>query len=600
MSADLFDELMKQAETEKSADLYNIIEAKKDTKEMRLSDFIELEDTNEETIEDIALGTTKIETRLDMDSIAILDRALFEIDSVNPNMPRRSPRNKEVARHSCQSPVDNIDKNIYSMFLRTLQSPATTLDEEDDEEFLQSEDDVQGDITEEYRNDRGVLITDRELCDLYEDEEKLESEMDIPSESNFDSYPGLFRCPFNAGQFIELKSQLQQHFQLLIQNYIISSQVENADVVHHTCIQMLIELESFKRFFLTDNHQINRTVRYDENVTLQNFIAYVTDENYKVDDEEEANFDVAVYKNRNEQVGFRFPSTFFDIRGMKIIEGLIQPILITNPFKFLMTRKFSTEIESLSFVWKAGAAARKVAGEYPLPEFIVRFLALFEGIFEESLKPRLRISKRNGKDVRLVFFESEDNLFYMGLKRYGACNLDIIQKRYLPSKTVKQLNTRLKNLTCRRAADNPIKQYCLEIPRRLTKQQMQELVECVAMMGLDFEKISKLRFPKFPSPILRTSYLMYKSAKGIKRKDKENNESTDEHQLRNKRIKVNQRKWTRDDDKQILNAARFKGPSSKTFLDLSDSLSRPLGEVRGLNLNLTKVESRYKYLISMI
>lgn len=55
------------------------------------------------------------------------------------------------------------------------------------------------------------------------------------------------------------------------------------------------------------------------------------------------------------------------------------------------------------------------------------------------------------------FLRSEDGLLLVGLKKFGLGNWEMIQARFLPTRTSKQLCVRYKNLVARRAPSNPIK-----------------------------------------------------------------------------------------------------------------------------------------------
>lgn len=68
-------------------------------------------------------------------------------------------------------------------------------------------------------------------------------------------------------------------------------------------------------------------------------------------------------------------------------------------------------------------------------------------------------TKRHLTDKRRneCFLKSEDGLLLVGLKKFGLGNWEMIQARFLPTRTSKQLCVRYKNLVARRAPSNPIK-----------------------------------------------------------------------------------------------------------------------------------------------
>lgn len=67
------------------------------------------------------------------------------------------------------------------------------------------------------------------------------------------------------------------------------------------------------------------------------------------------------------------------------------------------------------------------------------------------------------------FMPCEDRLLLIGLKKFGIGNWDTIQNQMVPSKTARQLQTRFKNMTCRRADDNPFKSFFNELVKPLSR-----------------------------------------------------------------------------------------------------------------------------------
>jgi hypothetical protein len=55
------------------------------------------------------------------------------------------------------------------------------------------------------------------------------------------------------------------------------------------------------------------------------------------------------------------------------------------------------------------------------------------------------------------FYNFEDNLLLIGLRKFGLGSWEAIHSNLIPSKTVKQIQNRYKNLSSRRASKNPVK-----------------------------------------------------------------------------------------------------------------------------------------------
>jgi hypothetical protein len=63
----------------------------------------------------------------------------------------------------------------------------------------------------------------------------------------------------------------------------------------------------------------------------------------------------------------------------------------------------------------------------------------------------------------------EDRLLLIGLKKYGLNSWELIRHGLLPSKSVKQIQIRYKNLTSRRTPNNIVKEFCVELMKPLSE-----------------------------------------------------------------------------------------------------------------------------------
>lgn len=63
--------------------------------------------------------------------------------------------------------------------------------------------------------------------------------------------------------------------------------------------------------------------------------------------------------------------------------------------------------------------------------------------------------------IRILYLVNNYNasLLLIGLKKYGIGSWDMIHSQLVPTKSSKRLQMRYKNLTCRRAHENPLKTF---------------------------------------------------------------------------------------------------------------------------------------------
>lgn len=103
-------------------------------------------------------------------------------------------------------------------------------------------------------------------------------------------------------------------------------------------------------------------------------------------------------------------------------------------------------------------------GQPPKIPDVVQDIIMSYGVFWQypDLLPEIGFSPLEGSQgqVSKYFSNSEDCLLVLGMDHYGSSAWKIIQERLLPTKTPKQLQLRVKNLSSsRQKGDNPIKYY---------------------------------------------------------------------------------------------------------------------------------------------
>lgn len=101
------------------------------------------------------------------------------------------------------------------------------------------------------------------------------------------------------------------------------------------------------------------------------------------------------------------------------------------------------------------------------------------------------------------FLGVEDKLLLLGLNRYGLGNWEKIQSRFIPTRSAKQLYVRFKNLTCRRAPINPIKEFVNEAMKPLSKVEEELLLQGIKSYKTDWVIISSRFLPHRPASVLQ-------------------------------------------------------------------------------------------------
>ena len=82
-------------------------------------------------------------------------------------------------------------------------------------------------------------------------------------------------------------------------------------------------------------------------------------------------------------------------------------------------------------------------------------------------------------------------------------NLEKIQTQYLPTRMIKQISTRIKNLTYRRAPSNPVKDFMTRTGSRLSPVEENILVEAHKICDGNWRVIKDRYLPKYPVAILQ-------------------------------------------------------------------------------------------------
>ncbi|XP_031467295.1 GON-4-like protein isoform X2 [Phasianus colchicus] len=106
-------------------------------------------------------------------------------------------------------------------------------------------------------------------------------------------------------------------------------------------------------------------------------------------------------------------------------------------------------------------AAKKSANDFPcLPKQVAWILATRRVFMYPELLPVCSLKANPPRD-KIIFTKAEDNLLALGLKHFEGTEFPkpLISKYLLPTKTAHQLTVRIKNLNMNRAPDNIIRHY---------------------------------------------------------------------------------------------------------------------------------------------
>ncbi|XP_032701035.1 GON-4-like protein isoform X2 [Lontra canadensis] len=115
----------------------------------------------------------------------------------------------------------------------------------------------------------------------------------------------------------------------------------------------------------------------------------------------------------------------------------------------------------VSVDWSPRKAVKKTADEFPcLPKQVAWTLATSKVFMYPELLPVCSLKAKNPQD-KIFFTKAEDNLLALGLKHFEGTKFPklLISKYLLTCKTAHQLTVRIKNLNMNRAPDNIIKFY---------------------------------------------------------------------------------------------------------------------------------------------
>ncbi|XP_048144393.1 GON-4-like protein isoform X4 [Corvus hawaiiensis] len=345
-------------------------------------------------------------------------------------------------------------------------------DDDDDPEYNFLEDLDEPD-TEDFRNDRAVRITKKEVNELMEElfetfqdemgfsnmeDEGLEDE-DAVTESrpNFNTPQALrFEEPLANllnEQHRTVKEQLEQ-LRMKRSSIKAPQETEKSKPPNEKPLQSLV-LDSAQRKRLQQQMQ--------QHVQLLTQIHLLASFNPALSSEAST-----TRMFLSELGSFARSSTLLRVPLNPKFQTMFQPCNLQGALRLIEDFHAQVPVD-----WSPRKAVKKNAGEFScLPKQAAWILATRKVFMYPELLPVCSLRANPPRD-KIIFTKAEDNLLALGLKHFEGTEFPkpLISKYLLPTKTAHQLTVRIKNLNMNRAPDNIIRYY------KKTKQ-LPVLVKC--------------------------------------------------------------------------------------------------------------------------
>ncbi|XP_068397085.1 GON-4-like protein isoform X1 [Eschrichtius robustus] len=333
-------------------------------------------------------------------------------------------------------------------------------DDDDDPEYNFLEDLDEPD-TEDFRTDRAVRITKKEVNELMEELfETFQDEMgfsnmedDGPEEEECVAEP---RPNFNTPQALRFEEPLanllnEQHRtvkELLEQLKMRKSSAKQQQEVERVKPQS----EKVHQTLILDPAQRRRLQQQmQQHVQLLTQIHLLATSNPSLSSEASTTRiflkELGTFAQSSIALHHQFNPKF---------QTLFQPCNLMGAVQLI--EDFNTHV---SVDWSPRKAVKKTAYEFPcLPKQVAWILATSKVFMYPELLPVCSLKAKNPQD-KIFFTKAEDNLLALGLKHFEGTEFPkpLISKYLLTCKTAHQLTVRIKNLNMNRAPDNIIKFY---------------------------------------------------------------------------------------------------------------------------------------------
>ncbi|XP_068778360.1 GON-4-like protein isoform X2 [Struthio camelus] len=333
-------------------------------------------------------------------------------------------------------------------------------DDDDDPEYNFLEDLDEPD-TEDFRNDRAVRITKKEVNELMEElfetfqdemgfsnmeDEGPEDEDNVTeSRPNFNTPQALrFEEPLANllnEQHRTVKEQLEQ-LRIKKSSTKPPQEIEKSKPQNEKPLQSLV-LDSMQRKRLQQQMQ--------QHVQLLTQIHLLASSNPALNSEAST-----TRMFLNELGNFARSSTLLRQSFNPKFQTMFQPCNLKGALQLIEDFHAQVQVD-----WSPRKAVKKSANEFPcLPKQVAWILATRRVFMYPELLPICSLKANPPRD-KIIFTKAEDNLLALGLKHFEGTDFPkpLISKYLLPTKTAHQLTVRIKNLNMNRAPDNIIRYY---------------------------------------------------------------------------------------------------------------------------------------------
>uniref|UniRef100_A0A663M6T3 GON-4-like protein n=1 Tax=Athene cunicularia TaxID=194338 RepID=A0A663M6T3_ATHCN len=332
-------------------------------------------------------------------------------------------------------------------------------DDDDDPEYNFLEDLDEPD-TEDFRNDRAVRITKKEVNELMEElfetfqdemgfsnmeDEGPEDEDNVTeSRPNFNTPQALrFEEPLANllnEQHRTVKEQLEQ-LRMKKSSIKPPQEIEKSKPQNEKPLQSLV-LDSMQRKRLQQQMQ--------QHVQLLTQIHLLASSNPALSSEAST-----TRMFLSELGNFARSSTLLRQSFSPKFQTMFQPCNLKGALQLIEDFHAQVQVD-----WSPRKAVKKT-NEFPcLPKQVAWILATRRVFMYPELLPICSLKANPPRD-KIIFTKAEDNLLALGLKHFEGTEFPkpLISKYLLPTKTAHQLTVRIKNLNMNRAPDNIIRYY---------------------------------------------------------------------------------------------------------------------------------------------
>ncbi|XP_072589673.1 GON-4-like protein isoform X8 [Vulpes vulpes] len=333
-------------------------------------------------------------------------------------------------------------------------------DDDDDPEYNFLEDLDEPD-TEDFRTDRAVRITKKEVNELMEELfETFQDEMglsnvedDGPEEEERVSEP---RPSFNTPQALRFEEPLANL--LNEQHRTVKEQLEQLKMKKSSGRQQQ-EVEKVK----PQSEKVHQTLTLDPaqrgrlQQQMQQHVQLLTQIHLLASSNPNLNSEASTTRIFLKELGtFAQSSVALHHQSSPGFQTLFQPCNLLGAMQ--LVEDFNTHISVID--WSPRKTVKKT-DEFPcLPKQVAWILATSKVFMYPELLPVCSLKAKNPQD-KIFFTKAEDNLLALGLKHFEGTKFPklLISKYLLTCKTAHQLTVRIKNLNMNRAPDNIIKFY---------------------------------------------------------------------------------------------------------------------------------------------